>query len=155
MGLESAREHLKKWGKDRDIQILEVAAATVATAATALGVAEAQIAKTISLKQPDKGALLIVVGGCHKIDNKKFKAHFGFKARMLGFEEVEPLLGHPVGGVCPFGVKPGIPVYLDVSLQDCVPVYPACGNAKAVIELSIAEMEQMSTYVQWVDVATL
>ncbi len=154
MGLESATEHLKKWKKEGDIQILEVSSATVTLAAMALGVDEAQIAKSISLKHAEFGAIIVVVGGRHKIDNKKFKAHFGFKARMLGFEEVESLVGHPVGGVCPFGLKPGIPVYLDTSLKWFDTVYPACGNSKSVVKMNLNEMEQMTAYIQWIDVTT-
>ncbi len=154
MGLESARDHLKKWGKDSEIQVLDVSSATVALAAKALDVSESQIAKSISLKHPDNGALLIVVGGLHKIDNKKFKALFGFKSKMLGFEEVETVIGHPVGGVCPFGINKGIPVYLDVSLKQNTVVYPACGNSRSVIKMTIDEMEQMTAYIQWIDVST-
>lgn len=154
MGLESARDHLKKWGKDTDIQVLDVSSATVELAAKALGVEEAQIAKSISIKHPVEGALLIVVGGLHKIDNKKFKAHFGFKPKMLGFEEVETVIGHPVGGVCPFGINPDVPVYLDVSLKQNPVVYPACGNSRSVIKMTLDEMEQMTAYLQWIDVST-
>ena len=100
-------------------------------------------------------AILIVTAGDTKIDNAKYKATFGTKAKMLSFEEVEPLIGHGVGGVCPFGINEGVKVYLDESMKRFQTVFPACGSSNSAIELTISEMEQYSGYEKWVDVCKL
>jgi prolyl-tRNA editing enzyme YbaK/EbsC (Cys-tRNA(Pro) deacylase) len=174
MSLESARTHLQKWNRDKDIILFDVSSATVQLAALALGVEEARIAKTISLRippqnpeapgivcSPDAGsasgsacnsAMLIVAAGDVKIDNAKFKQVFGFKARMLTPDEVRELTGHEIGGVCPFGIKPGVKVYLDESLRRFETFYPACGSGNSAIQLSCAELETLAESKQWVDV---
>ena len=172
MSLESARTHLKKYNRDKDIRLFDVSSATVQLAALALGVEEARIAKTISLRVPPQSsavasndtdtesragsepgsAMLIVAAGDVKIDNTKFKQSFGFKARMLTPDEVSELVGHEIGGVCPFGVKPGVTVYLDESLKRFETFYPACGSGNSAIELSCAELETLAESEQWVDV---
>ena len=154
MSIEKARAHLKKHGLDDRIIELSVSSATVALAAEALGCEPAHIAKTLSFEHGD-GAILILAAGDARIDNLKFKAQFGVKARMLSAEKVEPLIGHGIGGVCPFGVNPGVPVYLDESLKRFETVFPACGSSNSAIELTIAELEEYSGYTEWVDVCKL
>jgi len=152
MAIENAREHLKKWGRDVDIIELDTSIATVELAARALGVEPARIAKTISFRTADDGALLIVAAGDAKTDNAKFKAEFGFKARMLSPEETLEKVGHAIGGVCPFGIKEGVPIYLDISLKRFDTVFPACGSSNSAIELTCSELEEYSCSRKWVDV---
>lgn len=151
MAIEKVKEYLKLFGADNRIQEFKVSSATVELAAAALECEPARIAKTMSFKIGD-GAILIVCAGDVKIDNSKFKAQFGTKAVMLKFEEVEPLIGHAVGGVCPFAVNDGIEIYLDESLKRFASVFPACGSDNSAIELSLAELEKYSSYKEWVDV---
>jgi prolyl-tRNA editing enzyme YbaK/EbsC (Cys-tRNA(Pro) deacylase) len=151
MSIESVREYLKKWGRDGDVLTFDTSSATVELAAKALDTEPARIAKTIALKDGDS-ALLIVTAGDTKIDNARFKAEFGFKARMLTPEEAVELVGHAVGGVCPFAVKDDVTVYLDKSLERFQTVFPACGSSSSAIELSIPELEKHSGFSGWVDV---
>lgn len=153
MSIEKAREHLKKFSMDKDIKEFEVSSATVELAAAALGTCGARIAKTLSFMAD--GPILVVAAGDAKIDNKKFKETFHAKAKMLTFEEVEPLIGHAVGGVCPFGINDGVRVYLDVSLKRFETVYPACGSSNSAIEMSMAQLEETSGYLEWVDVCKI
>jgi prolyl-tRNA editing enzyme YbaK/EbsC (Cys-tRNA(Pro) deacylase) len=134
-------------------QILEfdVSSATVELAAAALNCEPKRIAKTLSFEL-DEAPILIVVAGDARIDNKKYKATFGKKAKMLTAEAVETQIGHGVGGVCPFAVNPGVTVYLDESLKRFETVFPACGSANSAIELTIPQLEQYSGYTRWVDV---
>ncbi len=152
MSIKTAKQHLRKWKKDNGIMILDGSSATVGLAAKALGVKDSEIAKSVSFYDKTGGVILIVASGTVRIDGRKFKDEFGLKPKMLSFEDVEPLTGHPVGGVCPFGVKPGVEVYLDDSLRHFEWVYPACGSGNSAIKLSIAELEQVSEYVRWVNV---
>ena len=99
--------------------------------------------------------ILIVLAGDAKISNSKYKAFFHEKAHMLGFDEVETIIGHPVGGVCPFAINDGIDVYLDESLKRFETVFPACGSTNSAIELKIKELEQYSNYISWIDVSTI
>ena len=151
MSKQSVIEHLKKYNMEDRIITVDTSSATVAEAALALGTEEARIAKTLSFKLKDR-CILIVVKGDVKIDNAKYKHTFGEKAHMLSFDEVEELTGHPVGGVCPFGVKEGVDIYLDESLKVFDTVFPACGATNNAIELSIKELEDITGYVSWVDV---
>jgi len=151
MSIQQAREYLSKFGYADKIREFDVSSATVPLAALALGCEEGRIAKTLSFKMEDR-CILIVAAGYAKIDNAKYKAQFHTKARMLSFEEVEPMTGHAVGGVCPFGVKEGVEVYLDFSLRRYETVFPACGSANSAIELTMEELERLSAPVQWVDV---
>ena len=151
MSIDKARAHLKKHSLDDRIIELTVSSATVALAAEALGCEPARIAKTLSFEQGD-GALLVLAAGDARIDNTKFKAQFGVKARMLAADKVEPLIGHAIGGVCLFGVNPGIPVYLDESLRAFDVVYPAAGNAASGVRLTVEELERASEAAGWVDV---
>lgn len=151
MSTISVIEHLKKYNMEKRIITVSTSSATVKEAAEALGTEEARIAKTLSFKLKDKN-ILIVVAGDVKIDNAKYRHTFGEKAHMLSFEEVEEITGHPVGGVCPFGVKPGVEIYLDESLKRFETVYPACGATNNAIELTIKELEETTNYIMWVDV---
>ena len=154
MAIEKVREYFKKWNMEDRILEFDVSSATVELAAQALHCEGARIAKTLSFHVGDQ-AILIVTAGDTKIDNAKYKATFGTKAKMLSFEEVEPLIGHAVGGVCPFGIKEGVKVYLDESMKRFQTVFPACGSDNSAIELTIPEMEQYSGYEKWVDVCKL
>ena len=151
MSMERARAHLARYGLEDRIRELTVSSATVALAAEALGCEPARIAKTLSFENGE-GAILILAAGDARIDNAKFKHRFGMKAHMLSAERVEPLIGHGVGGVCPFGVSDGIPVYLDESLKRFDVVYPAAGTAASAVELTLSELERASEADGWVDV---
>ena len=151
MSIQRAKEYLSRFGADTRVLEFEVSSATVELAAQAVGCAPARIAKTLSFRT-DKGVILIVAAGDVKVDNPKYKARFGCKARMLPFEEVEPEIGHAVGGVCPFGVNEGVEVFLDESLHRFETVFPACGSSNSAIELTIPELERFSGYKAWVDV---
>ena len=151
MSIERARAHLKKHELEDRIRELTVSSATVALAAEALGCEPARIAKTLSFENGE-GAILILAAGDARIDNPKFKQRFGIKARMLSAERVEPLIGHAIGGVCPFGVNEGVPVYLDESLRKFDYVYPAAGTGASAVYLTIEELERASECEGWVDV---
>lgn len=154
MAIEKVREYFKTKGMEDRIQEFEVSSATVALAAQALGCDENRIAKTLSFHVGEK-VVLIVTAGDAKIDNPKYKAFFGAKAKMLAFEEAEELIGHAVGGVCPFAVNEGVEVYLDESLKRFETVFPACGSSNSAIELTINEMEQHSGFISWIDVCKI
>ena len=151
MSMKRARAHLARYGLESRIRELTVSSATVALAAEALGCEPARIAKTLSFENGE-GAILILAAGDARIDNAKFKHRFGMKARMLSADRVEPLIGHGVGGVCPFGVSEGIPVYLDESLKRFDIVYPAAGTAASAVMLTLSELERASEADGWVDV---
>ncbi|MDR0709576.1 MAG: YbaK/EbsC family protein [Spirochaetaceae bacterium] len=151
MGIEQVGVYLQRWGRDKDIIEMDASTATVAAAAAALGVIPARIAKSISLKNGD-GAMLVVVAGDMKLDNRKFKDRFGFKARMLSAEEALNYTGHAVGGVCPFALPPGVAVYLDLSMRRFETVYPACGSGNSAIELTMDELHEYSQSRDWIDV---
>ena len=153
MSIQAVREYLKAYGRDGDILELRESSATVELAAQALGVQGARIAKTLSFGFGD-GCILLVAAGDAKVQNGAFKRQFGLKPSMLSAEAVEALTGHAPGGVCPFAVqdRPGVQVYLDVSLQRFDTVFPACGSSNSAIELSCDELEQLSHSLGWVDV---
>lgn len=154
MAIEKVRAYFKEKGIEDRIQEFEVSSATVTLAAQALGCDENRIAKTLSFHVGEK-VVLIVAAGDAKIDNPKYKAFFSAKAKMLGFEEAEELIGHAVGGVCPFAVKEGVEVYLDESLKRFETVFPACGSSNSAIELTIHELEEYSGYINWIDVCKI
>lgn len=154
MAIEKVKAYFASFGMEDRILEFETSSATVALAAQALGCEENRIAKTLSFHVGDK-VVLIVAAGDAKIDNAKYKARFGTKAKMLAFEEAEELIGHAVGGVCPFAVNEGVETYLDVSLKRFETVFPACGSSNSAIELTIAELETYSGYIEWVDVCKL
>ena len=152
MSIERARAHLRKWNLEDRIQEFDVSSATVELAAKALNIEGARIAKTLSYLV-DGGAVLVVAAGDIRVDNRKFKDAFHTKAKMLTPEQASEMVGHAVGGVCPFGVNEGVKVYLDVSLKRFETVYPAAGSSNSAIELSIPELEATSGSIGWVDVA--
>ncbi len=151
MSIQKVREYFGQFGIQDKIQEFDVSSATVELAAKALNCEPKRIAKTLSFLIHDQ-AILIVTAGDAKIDNAKYKATFGIKAKMLSFEQVEPIVGHAVGGVCPFSINDNIKVYLDNSLKRFETVYPACGSSNSAIELTIVELEKYSNYTSWVDV---
>lgn len=151
MAIEKVKAYFKEYGIEEKVQELDVSSATVALAAAALHCEPQRIAKTLSF-MVDGHAALVVAAGDAKIDNHKYKAQFGTKAKMLSPEEVETLVGHAVGGVCPFAVNEGVDVYLDISLKRFETVFPACGSSNSAIELTITELEKYSGYLGWVDV---
>lgn len=154
MSIEKVKEYFKTKGIDERIQEFEISSATVALAAKALHCNENRIAKTLSFHVGEK-VILIVAAGDAKIDNTKYKAQFGTKAKMLSSDEAEPLIGHAVGGVCPFAVNAGVETYLDVSLKRFSTVFPACGSPNSAIELSLKELEEYSDFVSWIDVCKI
>lgn len=147
----SVKTHLKKYNKDNQIITMPSSTATVKEAAESLGCEEARIAKTLSFKTTNE-ILLIVTAGDVKIDNAKYRNYFHEKAHMLPIDEVEDKIGHPIGGVCPFGVNDNISIYLDESLKRFETVYPACGTPHNAIELTINELEEITDYKEWIDV---
>ncbi len=151
MALKNAKEYLKKFDLDKNIIEFQESTATVQEAAAALNCTEAQIAKTMAFLVNDE-AILIVVSGDKKIDNSKFKQTFHVKAKMIPFEELEMLVGHAAGGVCPFGINDGVKVYLDVSLKKFDTVYPACGTSNSAVKLTTNELEKASNYIEYVNV---
>ena len=154
MSIERAREYLKRWNKDSEIQEFDVSSATVELAAKALNTEEGKIAKTLSFKIENRGTLIVVAGDV-KIDNRKFKDEFKCKAVMLSPEEVKEMIGHEIGGVCPFGVKENVEVFLDLSLKRFDKVYPACGSLNSAIQLNCDELEEISKPKKWVDVCKI
>ena len=151
MAFEKAKAYLEQFGLADRIIVTQHSSATVAEAAEALGCREEMIAKTLSFLQDEK-PVLILADGVARIDNRKYKDRFGCKAKMIPAELVEPLIGHDIGGVCPFGVNDGVIVYLDESLRRHEIVYPAVGNDHSGVKLTIPELEKCSGYLGWVDV---
>lgn len=155
MSIEKAREYLIKKGYD-PARIIEfdTSSATVELAAEALGCDPEHIAKSITFSVNGEPVMILAAGDT-KIDNPKYKAYFGTKAKMLTAAEVDELIGHSVGGVCPFGVNDGVKVYLDESLKRFETVYPACGSSNSCLKLTIAELEELSGYCEWIDVCKI
>ena len=151
MAIERVREYLKQWNAQDRIQEFEVSSATVELAAQALHCEGKRIAKTLSFYQGEE-CVLIVAAGDAKVDNAKYKARFGTKAKMIPATEVEEKIGHAVGGVCPFAVNDGVKIYLDASLKRFSTVFPACGSSNSAIELTMQELEEYSGTREWVDV---
>lgn len=150
MSIEKAKKHLSQFGAAERVLEFSASSATVELAAKAVGCEPARIAKTLSF-QTDDGIILIVAAGDAKVDNAKFKAQFGCKAKMLPLGQVEVAIGHAVGGVCPFGVNEDVAVFLDESLRRFETVFPAAGSAHSAIELTISELERFSGFTCWVD----
>ena len=151
MSIEKVRNYFQTLGIAERIMEFDVSSATVDLAAQAVGVEGARIAKTLSFLLGD-GCILIVAAGDAKIDNKKYKAKFGAKAKMLAHDDVPEYIGHAVGGVCPFGINEGVPVWLDESLRRFDIVYPAAGTANSAVKLHLDELERASQAQGWVDV---
>ena len=154
MSVAAVKEYLKQFGLEEKVQELEESSATVELAAHALGTQPARIAKTLSFLVGE-APILVVAAGDAKIDNAKYKAKFHQKSKMLTPDQAVELVGHPVGGVCPFAVKEGVRVYLDQSLQRFETVFPACGSGNSAIQLTIPQLEQASRFTEWVDVCKL
>ncbi len=154
MSIEKGRAYFRALGIEDRVLEFDVSSATVELAAKAVGVEGARIAKTLSFKTPE-GCMLILAAGDARIDNHKFKERFHMKAKMLTADEVLELVGHPVGGVCPFGCNEGVPVYLDDSLRRFETVFPAVGSANSAIELNLDELYRYSKALDWVDVCKL
>lgn len=151
MSAENARAHLEKFGFADRIKTFEQSSATVELAARALGCEPAHIAKSLTFMVNDK-PVMIVTAGDVKVDNAKFKAKFGVKAKMLSPEQVSELIGHPVGGVCPFGINENVSVYLDESMKRFPRVFPAAGSGNTAVDLSLSELEKCSCSNEWIDV---
>ena len=151
MSIERVREYFRDHGMEDRVLEFDVSSATVDLAAEALHCEPCRIAKTLSFTVGGR-AILIVMAGDAKINNAKYKARFAAKAKMLTFEEVEQMIGHGVGGVCPFAVNEGVSVYLDESLKRFDKVFPACGSSNSAIGLTIPELEEYSASLGWVDV---
>lgn len=150
MSLESVRSWFAQHAPDIEVLVTETSSATVTEAANTHNVAPAQIAKTICVRAGEK-VLLVVTSGAARLDNRKFKNVFGMRPRMLGAEEVVALTGHPVGGVCPFGLATVLPIYCDVSLKQFDTVVPAAGAGNAAVKINTARMIEL-TEAEWVEV---
>ncbi|WP_411734839.1 YbaK/EbsC family protein [Paenibacillus sp. M2] len=151
MAIEKVKDFFKQYGMDSQIIEFEVSSATVDLAATALGCKPERIAKTLSFIVNGQ-AVLVVAAGDAKVDNKKFKEYFKTKAKMLSPDEAIDMVGHAIGGVCPFAIKNDASVYLDISLKRFDTMYPACGSSNSAIELTIKQLEKFSSYSEWIDV---
>ena len=151
MSIDKVKSYFEKYNMENRIREFEVSSATVELAAAALNCEPARIAKTLSFIAGGHAILIVTAGDC-RIDNKKYKTRFGTKAKMLSPDEAIDLIGHAVGGVCPFAVKEGVAIYLDESLKRFDTVFPACGSGNSAIELTIEELEKYSNYSAWVDV---
>lgn len=151
MAIDKVRAYFRAQGMEDRVMEFEVSSATVELAAQALSCEPERIAKTLSFRVGEK-AVLIVAAGDARIDNPKYKAYFGTKAKMLAHDEAEAVIGHAVGGVCPFAVKEGVEVYLDESLRRFATVFPACGSSNSAIEMTMDELEKHSGCIAWIDV---
>lgn len=152
MSIERVRAYFEGLGIADRIREFDVSSATVELAAAAVGVEGARIAKSLSFKLAER-PIIIVAAGDAKVDNGRYKARFHTKAKMLTHEEAHQMIGHDVGGVCPFALPEGVEVYLDVSLKRFATVFPAAGSSNSAIELSCGELEQYAShFVDWVDV---
>lgn len=151
MSLEKAKNYLKKYNLDQNIMEFSESTATVKEAAEALKVTEAEIAKSLSFLVNDE-PILIVTSGDQKIDNSKFKSEFHTKAKMIPIEEVENKIGHDIGGVCPFGIKENVKIYLDETLKRSTYIYPACGSSNSAIQLTPTQLENILPDTHWVNV---
>ena len=152
MSIQKVREYFAQWGMQDRVQELSQSSATVEEAAAALHTEGKRIAKSMSFLVDDQ-PILVIFAGDARVDNHKFKMRFHKKATMIKHDDVEGLIGHPVGGVCPFAVNPDVTVYLDESLKRFQTVFPACGSANSAIELTLPELETYSHVAEWVDVS--
>lgn len=152
MAIDKVKEYFKKYNMENRIIEFDVSSATVEDAAKALNTEGKRIAKSLSFKTKEN-IIMIILAGDAKVSNSKYKAKFHEKAHMLTYDEVNELIGHPVGGVCPFAIKDGVIVYLDESLKRFKTVFPACGSTNSAIELTIEELEKYSNYKEWINVS--
>ncbi len=151
MSIEKARDYLRLWDRESEIIEFDVSSATVELAAKALGTDESRIAKSLAFMKGSQ-AIIIVTAGNMRIDNKKYKNEFGCKGKMVSPEDVREMIGHEIGGVCPFGIHDHVEVYLDISLQNYDYIYPACGSSNSAIKMNCEELENISRSRKWVDV---
>lgn len=151
MGFNEARVYLENYGLENRIIEFEELISTVKLAAEKIGCDESQIAKSLTFKVYEE-PILIVLAGNKKVDNKKYKKYFDVKAKMLNYEEVGNLIGHEVGGVCPFGVNENVKLYLDISLKEFDIVYPACGSSNSSVKIKVDELENILNYAAWIDI---
>lgn len=154
MAFDRAKAYLTERGYGDRVLQFDVSSATVELAAAAVGTEPERIAKSLTF-MVDGAAVMLLCAGDAKVANPKYKAFFHTKAKMLSPAEVSSLIGHEIGGVCPFGVNDGVKVYLDASLKRFDTVYPACGNAASAVKLTIAELEEVSGYLEWIDVCSV
>jgi prolyl-tRNA editing enzyme YbaK/EbsC (Cys-tRNA(Pro) deacylase) len=154
MAIEKVKEYFRNLGIEDRVMEFPVSSATVELAAKALNTEPCRIAKTLSF-MVGESPILIVAAGDAKIDNKKYKAYFGAKAKMLSPDEVVEKIGHAIGGVCPFAINDGVKVYLDDSLKRFTSVFPACGSSNSAIELTPEELEKYSDFIEWIDVCKI
>jgi prolyl-tRNA editing enzyme YbaK/EbsC (Cys-tRNA(Pro) deacylase) len=153
MSIDKVKKYLEQYNMSDNIIVLNESSATVLEAAKALNCEPELIAKSLTFYAPDP--IMIVTAGDVKIDNSKYKKEFNTKAKMIPATEVEDVIGHKVGGVCPFAIKDNVKVYLDDSLKRFEYVYPACGSSNSAIKLSIKELEDITNYIKWIDVCKL
>ena len=151
MSFEKAVNYLRNKGMEDRVIVPEASSATVELAAQAIGVTPGEIAKTLSFITKE-GPVLVIAEGTARVDNRKYKDTFHTKAKMIPGDQVEELIGHAPGGVCPFGIKEGVPVYMDESLRKYALVYPAAGDDHSAVRLTVEELEQVSGSIGWVDV---
>ena len=156
MAIDKVKEYFRQFGMEDRVMEFDVSSATVDLAAEAVGVEGARICKTMSFLKPEgAGAILVQMAGDGRINNRKFKDQFGFKAKMLKPDEVLEYTGHAIGGVCAFAIeRDDVDVYCDVSMKRFETVFPACGSANSAIELTIPELEKYSNFISWIDVST-
>ena len=154
MSVSAVKKYLSAWGKESQVLEFTVSSATVTLAAEALETSPARIAKTLAFAK-ENSCMLVVTAGDARIDNRRFKAQFGMKAKMLDAETIFSMTGHPVGGVCPFALPDAtISVFLDTSLKRFETVFPACGSPNSAIELAIEELQTIARSSGWVDVCS-
>ncbi len=151
MAIEKVQEYFRAFGMEDRIIVTKESSATVELAAQAVGVEPARIAKSLTFKVQEK-PVMVVAAGDARVDNKKYKAFFGVKAKMLTADEVLEFIGHAIGGVCPFAIPENVDVYLDVSMKRFETVFPACGSGNSAIELTLAELEKYSRSKAWIDI---
>ena len=151
MSFEKALNYLRNKGMEDRVIVPEASSATVELAAQAIGVTPGEIAKTLSFITKE-GPVLVIAEGTARVDNRKYKDTFHIKAKMIPGDRVEELVGHAPGGVCPFGINEGVPVYMDESLRKYEIVYPAAGDDHSAVKLTVAELEEVSGAIGWVDV---
>lgn len=153
MSFDNAKKYLSDCGYEDRIMVFDISSATVDLAASAVGCAPERIAKSLTFSVNGSPVMILCAGNA-RIANPKYKAFFNTKAKMLSRDEVNELIGHDVGGVCPFGINEGVTVYLDTSLQSFDTVYPACGSANSAVRLAVAELEKLSGSQGWIDVCS-
>ena len=154
MSIDKVKAYFKTFGMEDQVLEFEVSSATVELAAQAVGCEPARICKSLSFKIDDR-TILILAAGDAKVDNKKYKAYFSSKAKMLSPDEVVERIGHAIGGVCPFGINDDVEVYLDDSMKRFEYVYPAAGSSNSAIKLTLPELEKYSNFKEWIDVCKI